>query len=129
MKHLLTGLGLGLAFLIGLFLFLSLNPSDTLPEVDTHQPRTVKANQLPQVVRPVDLSGPFNFAGEAIPMSDFDVRERLDMELLRNAYFHRNTLLLLKRRARFFPTIERILAEEGCTHRLEIFGRCRIRPG
>ncbi|OAV45535.1 lytic transglycosylase domain-containing protein [Lewinella sp. 4G2] len=113
MKHLLTGLGFGLAILIGWFLFLSLNTSDTLPEVDERQPKTVKSTQLPQMVRPVDLTGPFNFAGEPIPMDDFDVRERLDMELLRNAYFHRNTLLLLKRKPRFFPTIERILAEEG----------------
>lgn len=113
MKHLLTGIGIGMAFLLGWFFLLSLESSDTLPEVDGNQPKTVKAHQLPQIVRPVDLSGPFNFAGESIPMSDFDVRERLDMELLRNAYFHRNTLLLLKRRPRFFPTIERILAEEG----------------
>ncbi|MEM6769379.1 MAG: lytic transglycosylase domain-containing protein, partial [Bacteroidota bacterium] len=55
----------------------------------------------------------FTFAGEQIPVENDDVRERLDLELLRNAYFHRNTLLLLKRQARFFPTIERILAEEG----------------
>ncbi|NJC24570.1 lytic transglycosylase domain-containing protein [Neolewinella antarctica] len=113
MKHLLTGLGIGLAFLIGWFLFLSLESSDTLPEVDPDEVRTFKGTQLPQVVRPVDLSGPFDFAGEPLPMDDFDVRERLDMELLRNAYFHRNTLLMLKRRARFFPTIERILTEEG----------------
>lgn len=113
MKHLLTGLGIGIAFLLGWFLLLSLNSSDTLPEVDADQPKPVKSNQLPQIVRAVDLTGPFNFAGEDVPMSDFDVKERLDHELLRNAYFHRNTLLLLKRRARFFPTIERILAEEG----------------
>ena len=113
MKHLLTGVGIGLVFLTGWLVLLSLETSDILPEVNDGAPKTAAGVGLPQVVRPVDLSGPFTFAGEAIPMTDFDVRERLDVELLRNAYFHRNTLLLLKRRARFFPTIERILAEEG----------------
>ena len=113
MKHLLTGIGIGSVFILAFVLF-SLNSADALPKDEEQgQIRLANGNNLPQVVRPVDLSGPFSFAGEAIPMGDFDVRERLDMELLRNAYFHRNTLLLLKRRARYFPTIERILAEEG----------------
>ena len=113
MKHLLTGIGIGSVFILAFVLF-SLNSADALPKDEEQgQIRMANGNNLPQVVRPVDLSGPFSFAGEAIPMGDFDVRERLDMELLRNAYFHRNTLLLLKRRARYFPTIERILAEEG----------------
>ena len=113
MKHLLTGIGIGSVFILAFMLF-SLESPDALPgDNGQEQVRLANGNNLPQVVRPVDLSGPFSFAGETIPMDDFDVRERLDMELLRNAYFHRNTLLLLKRRARYFPTIERILAEEG----------------
>ena len=113
MRHLLTGIGIGLVFLTGWLALLSLNTGDELPKQTTDRAQRATATGLPQVVHPVDLSGPFNFAGEAIPTDDFDVRERLDMELMRNAYFHRNTLLLLKRRGRFFPTIERILAEEG----------------
>ncbi|MEM1360017.1 MAG: lytic transglycosylase domain-containing protein [Bacteroidota bacterium] len=117
MKHLLTGLGLGIVFLTAWLFLLSSErstestepgSSTTAPSEDVWTP-----GQLPQKVRPVDLSGPFTFAGEEIPVSNFDVRERLDQELLRNAYFHRNTILLLKRRTRYFPTIERILAEEG----------------
>lgn len=113
MKHLLTGIGIGIVFLTGWLLLLSSGESpDGKPSVT---PPSLQADevQLPQRVRSVDLSGPFTFAGEEIPVDNLDVRERLDHELLRNAYFHRNTLLLLKRQARFFPTIERILAEEG----------------
>lgn len=117
MKHLLTGLGLGIVFLSAwLFLLSSERASETEdpnPSSEEAVEEVVLAGHLPQKVRPVDLSGPFTFAGEEIPVSVFDVRERLDQELLRNAYFHRNTLLLLKRRTRYFPTIERILAEEG----------------
>ena len=113
MKHLLTGLGVGLAFLIGWLLLLGAERSDALPEGERRKTEGVTSGQLPQKVRGVDLSGPFTFAGEEIPVDNFDVKERLDQELLRNAYFHRNTIMLLKRRARYFPVIERILAEEG----------------
>jgi len=113
MKHLLTGIGIGIVFLTGWLVLLSVERTETeSPDVNAKM-TLVDDEQLPQRVRAVDLSGPFTFAGEEIPTGNFDVLERLDHELLRNAYFHRNTILLLKRRARYFPTIERILAEEG----------------
>lgn len=114
MKHLLTGIGIGIVFLTGWLLFLSSgeSPEKEVPSLATGL-EEIDGLPLPQRVRPVDLRGPFTFAGEEIPVDNLDVRERLDHELLRNAYFHRNTLLLLKRQARYFPTIERILAEEG----------------
>jgi len=113
MKHLLTGIGIGIVFLTGWLVLLSVERTETeSPDVNA-KTTMVDDEQLPQRVRAVDLSGPFTFAGEEIPTGNFDVLERLDHELLRNAYFHRNTILLLKRRARYFPTIERILAEEG----------------
>ncbi|PPK86385.1 transglycosylase-like protein with SLT domain [Neolewinella xylanilytica] len=111
MKALLGGIGIGLVFLLG-WLLLSSSPNENPP---TSPPTNgaVLDDGLPQLVRPIDLSGPFSFAGKTLPMDNFDVRERLDLELMRNAYFHRNTLLLLKRQGRYFPIIERILAEEG----------------
>ena len=111
MKHLLTGIGIGIVFLTGWLVLLSSNDSETTP--GNRFSAQMTTGQLPQQVRAIDLSGPFTFAGEEIPVQHDDVRERLDHELLRNAYFHRNTMLLLKRMPRFFPTIERILAEEG----------------
>lgn len=114
MKHLLTGLGIGLVFLTGWLVLLSTERADTVPEqASAPEDRASETAQLPQRVRGVDLTGPFTFAGETIPVDNFDVKERLDQELLRNAYFHRNTVMLLKRQSRYFPTIERILAEEG----------------
>jgi membrane-bound lytic murein transglycosylase D len=112
MKHLLSGIGVGLVFLAGWLVLASSNVSSELPPTEAAT-ESVGEGQLPQRVRPVDLNRSFDFAGEALPMDNFDVRERLDQELLRNAYFHRNTLLILKRTTRYFPIIERILAEEG----------------
>ncbi|HHS96152.1 MAG TPA: lytic transglycosylase domain-containing protein [Phaeodactylibacter sp.] len=69
--------------------------------------------QLPQKVKAINLNRPFDFAGEPLPMDNFDVRERLDQQLLRNAYYHSSTLMNIKRARRFFHEIEKILIEEG----------------
>ena len=68
---------------------------------------------LPQKVAALDLNRPFDFAGEALPMDNFDVRERLDAQLLRNAYYHSSTVMNIKRSKRFFTEIENILAENN----------------
>ena len=53
------------------------------------------------------------FAGERVPLNIYYVRESLDRELVSNMYWQSNTLFIIKRASRFFPTIERILKEEG----------------
>ncbi len=65
---------------------------------------------LAQVIKPIDLDRPFDFAGEALPMDNFDVRERLDRELLINTYWHSTTMLHLKNMYKYFPVFEKILA-------------------
>lgn len=53
------------------------------------------------------------FAGERVPISNYDVRERLDRELLVNKFWHSSTFLFIKRAHRYFPVIEKILREEN----------------
>ncbi|MBL7942622.1 MAG: lytic transglycosylase domain-containing protein [Flavobacteriales bacterium] len=53
------------------------------------------------------------FAGEQVPLAQWDIREKLDREILVNTYWHSNTLLAMKRANRWFPVIEPILREEG----------------
>jgi len=53
------------------------------------------------------------FAGEAMPLQNFDTRESLDRELNATAYRHGSTLLTIKRSGRYFPEIEKILKEYG----------------
>jgi LysM repeat protein len=53
------------------------------------------------------------FAGEVVPMYDFEVRERVDRELLVNTYFQSASILHFKKAARWFPEIEKILKAEG----------------
>jgi len=66
-----------------------------------------------QLVQSVNLDKPFDFCGEKLPMDNFDVRQRLDAELLRNIYFHSQTILAIQRANAYFPIIEPILKEEG----------------
>ncbi len=68
---------------------------------------------IPQVVKGMDMNRRYTFAGEVIPTKDFDVYERLDRELTVNTYWHSSTLLNIKKAARYFPVIEKILAENG----------------
>lgn len=66
---------------------------------------------LPQVVKSVNLDRKFEFAGEPVPTDNFDVRERLDRELLHNAYWQSSTIMNIKATYRYFPLIEKILRE------------------
>ena len=70
-------------------------------------------NGLPQSVTSVTLKKNYDFAGEALPMKSFDVRERLERELLVNSYWHSSTLFHLKNSARYFPVVEPILKANG----------------
>ena len=68
---------------------------------------------LPQTIHAVTLADQYDFAGEKIPIDNFDVRERLERELLVNTYHHSSTLLNLKLALRYFPVFEKIFAEHG----------------
>lgn len=67
------------------------------------------ANKITSPVIPSKM----NFAGEDVPLDVYWVREALDRELVINCYQHSKTLRIFKLSARVFPTIERILKEEG----------------
>jgi membrane-bound lytic murein transglycosylase D len=62
---------------------------------------------------PVDLPKKLEFAGELVPLDQFDVLEALDREVLSNAFFHSQTIRLIKMANRYFPIIEPILQEAG----------------
>jgi membrane-bound lytic murein transglycosylase D len=52
-----------------------------------------------------------SFAGERMPLDNFDTRESLERELITTAYRHSSTILIVKRANRYFPVIEKILRE------------------
>ena len=72
-----------------------------------------------QIVRSINLDKDFDFCGEKFPMDNWDVRQRLDAELLRNVYFHSQTILVIQRANAIFPIIEPILKSKGAPEDLK----------
>jgi membrane-bound lytic murein transglycosylase D len=66
-----------------------------------------------QVATPFVIPDKMIFAGEEVPLDNFDTRESLDREILVNAYWHSRTLLVLKKSKRYFATIEPVLKKYG----------------
>lgn len=66
-----------------------------------------------QNVRSPKLPENMDVAGERVPLEIFEVRERVDREILMNTFGHSNTFQYLKLSGRFFPIIEPILARNG----------------
>lgn len=66
-----------------------------------------------QYTSPVDIPASIVFAGETIPIGNFDVRESLDRELLVNSYFQSQTIMYLKKSRRYFNLIEPILKKNN----------------
>jgi len=98
---------------VTVFGLLLANNGGRLPALSAVQPPAVSPHNIEFNVYPLTLPKSMTFAGEAVPLSDFEVRERIDRELMVNTYWHSNTIRLIKLSHRFFPVIEKILAENG----------------
>lgn len=61
----------------------------------------------------LELPETMDFAGEAVPLNDPNIRERMDRELLVNTYWQSNGLLIFKRAHKYFPIIEPLLKKYG----------------
>lgn len=68
---------------------------------------------IAQIVEPIPMRDNYSFAGEPLPLDNFDVKERLERELTVNTYWHSSTVLNIKRTGRYFPVFDQIFAEEG----------------
>jgi hypothetical protein len=64
-------------------------------------------------ITPVPIPDNITFAGEPVPINNFDVYESLDREMLVNTYWQSQTLLFIKKAHRYFPLIEPILKNAG----------------
>ncbi|MBQ4280161.1 MAG: lytic transglycosylase domain-containing protein [Rikenellaceae bacterium] len=64
-------------------------------------------------VRVPHLPASLSFAGERVPLDNYDTRESLRRELLGTIYMHSRTLQTLLATTRYFPVIEPILEKYG----------------
>ncbi|MBQ0770051.1 MAG: lytic transglycosylase domain-containing protein [Bizionia sp.] len=79
-------------------------PTDEYLEKTIKNEYNVYALQVPEKL---------DFAGEALPLQNPDILERMDRELLVNTYWQSNALLMFKRAKKYFPIIEPILKKNG----------------
>ncbi|WP_225034748.1 lytic transglycosylase domain-containing protein [Winogradskyella sp. SM1960] len=103
---------LGVVCISGLFIFsMQKSPDETAVQdnlIGTEDPIVNNYN-----VYALEMPENLNFAGEAVPIEDPDIYERMDRELLVNTYWQSNGLLMFKRAQKFFPIIEPILKKNG----------------
>jgi membrane-bound lytic murein transglycosylase D len=102
LKHYQTFLLLCVVFtLIGFTTYSKLSEKTEL-SYEPHSRYQVYSVELPEVL---------TFAGEVVPLEDRDILERFDREMNINAYWHSNTVIMMKRANRWFPEIEAILKQ------------------
>jgi Soluble lytic murein transglycosylase and related regulatory proteins (some contain LysM/invasin domains) len=76
---------------------------------ESGDPILTQESMPPFVAVSYDLPSKASFAGEEVPLSLPDVRERLDKELQINVYLQSSTLFLIKRAHRWLPKMQEIL--------------------
>jgi membrane-bound lytic murein transglycosylase D len=64
-------------------------------------------------IKSFNLPSEVTFAGEKMPLDNFDTRESLEREILTSAYRHSSTILIIMRANRYLPLIEKILKKNG----------------
>lgn len=107
-KQLVRGLGLGVLLGATFVAGLAFNKGDKDTPVEVMEDGRL---QYKWYATPLPKS--MNFAGEKVPLDRWEVKERLDRELLVNYYMHGSTLYILKLSTRVFPVIEKRLKANG----------------
>ncbi|MGD8970436.1 MAG: transglycosylase SLT domain-containing protein [Desulfobacterales bacterium] len=70
-------------------------------------------NGYPSLIKSIQFREPIDFCGEAVPLENQEVRERLEKEMLLTLADRPQVILWLKRSHRFMPLIEKELAANG----------------
>ena len=96
------------------------------------QAGTPESGRAPKMLLPMSayrISAPLDFCGEAVPLDNQDVRERMERELLISAWNYPQVILWMKRSGRYMPYIEKMLRENKMPDDLkfvtiaEVYGR------
>ena len=68
---------------------------------------------VPSLISAIRIEGPVSFCGEQVPLDSVQVRERLEKEMLLILWNRPQVILWLKRSTRYFPFIEKTLAQHN----------------
>ena len=100
-----SGMGMGVLLLVALGIHAANRQADT----DSGKTSSVQDSGYVFKVTTPKVPDNTEFAGERVPVENFEVKERIEREFLVNAYWYSATILGLKRANRWFPVIEPIL--------------------
>jgi membrane-bound lytic murein transglycosylase D len=107
----------GLILILAILVFIQWQSNDIkiAEKVFVSSPDGERVQMLlpPSIVRIFDIPEKISFADEPVPLEMQDVFERFEREIYVNAYWQSNMILLMKRSAKYLPTIEKILQENG----------------
>jgi hypothetical protein len=90
-------------------ILLSIILASRYTEIEDQEDNMTEGMQIYPVLIPSSL----DFCGEPVPLDRFEIKERLDRELLVNAFWQSNATLIIKRSKRCFKIIEPILKRNG----------------
>lgn len=107
MKNLLIGFTLFIALFLVLLLTSYAGPANTLNSPLHNTSDAVQQIKIPKL--PESMS----FAGESVPLSDHEVKERIDREILSICFWHSNIIQNIKFTKRYFPIIEELSKKYG----------------
>jgi membrane-bound lytic murein transglycosylase D len=65
------------------------------------------------LIKAIKINDPLTFCNEPVPLSETDIKERLEREMLLALDNNDDVILWLKRANRFFPYIEKVLKEKS----------------
>ncbi len=105
MVYFFSGLAIGVAIVAGIA---SGRIDTTTPAVDVNK----EGKPLYKYYAP-DMPTSLDFSGEQVPLDKWEVKERLERELLSNYYLHGSQLYILKLAGRYMPLIEERLKANG----------------
>jgi membrane-bound lytic murein transglycosylase D len=115
MKKILLGAAIAIVFIVIISAIQQggASTSSAVTALNTSDAAKVEKRVQDYNVYSVNVPKSLDFAGEAVPLDQPDIRERVDREFLVNTYWQSNGILLIKRAQKYFPIIEPILAENG----------------
>jgi len=103
--YFLSGLAIGAVLVIGVA-SRKIDPGTTPVEMSA-EGRPMYKWHAPSLPTSLD------FCGESVPLDKWEIREKLDREVLVNSYLHGSQLFILKLSGRYFPIIEERLKANG----------------
>jgi len=101
------------AFVLAGTIFIILSIAQSFKGINEKPVGSHQATDTLYNIKSFNLPDDVTFAGEKMPLDNFDTRESLEREILTSAYRHSSTILIIMRANRYLPLIEKILKKNN----------------